>query len=581
MKKNHPFYKKLTALVLGGLMTMSAGTALAADTVDLGLDDSIQMAFENNRTLKQSLANVDSARWNLSSARRSQGPTLSWQGTANRVGGKYYRNADYDNMYGNTLSAGYNLDTSGSLKHTRERAAYALNAADLTLENAKQTIKYQTTSAYYQVLEYRNLVEVQQEAVDVLQEHLNNVNAQFRVGTVAKSDVLSSEVQLANAQQSLVTVQNNYNLAVASLNNIIGLPTDTQLNIKDSLQYTPYDLNLDNCTVYALDNRPDGIAADYAVEQAKQAVDIARAGHKPTVNASVVRSLTGDDPFDEDVTGQWTAGFTANWNLFDNGVTHASVEQAKASLRASEESAAATKEDIQLNVRQQFLSLQAAEKNIQTTSKAVEQAEEDYKIAQVRYSAGVDTNLSVMDAQEKLTSARTNYYTALYNYNTSKAALDKAMGIPIDIDVPRYVAAQQNGNSPKETLKAALLHDELTKDEEKALREVKPTIKIAAAKEADAQKAANAPTAEQKKAAKKAEKAAQKEAKAKAKAEAKAAKEQAKAEAAAAKKAEAEKAATETKAASTDTAKTQAKQEAAPTENVQQESSNVEAELAG
>ena len=401
MKKNHPFYKKLTALVLGGLMTMSAGTALAADTVELGLDDSIQMAFENNRTLKQSLANVDTARWNLSSARRSQGPTLTWQGTANRVGGKYYRNADYDNMYGNTLSAGYNLDTSGSLRHTRERAAYALNAADLTLENAKQTIKYQTTSAYYQVLEYRNLVEVQQEAVDVLQEHLNNVNAQFRVGTVAKSDVLSSEVQLANAQQSLVTAQNNYNLAIASLNNIIGLPTDTQLNIKDSLQYTPYDLNLDNCTVYALDNRPDGIAADYAVEQAKQAVDIAKAGHRPTVNASVVRSLTGDDPFDEDITGQWTAGFTANWNLFDNGVTHASVEQAKASLRASEESAAATKEDIQLNVRQQFLSLQAAEKNIHTTSKAVEQAEEDYKIAQVRYSAGVDTNLSVMDAQEQ------------------------------------------------------------------------------------------------------------------------------------------------------------------------------------
>ena len=185
-----------------------------------------------------------------------------------------------------------------------------------------------------------------------------------------------------------------------------------------------------------------------------------------------------------------------------------------------------------------------------------------------------------MDAQEKLTSARTNYYTALYNYNTSKAALDKAMGIPIDIDVPRYVAAQQNGDSPKNALKNALLHAELTKDEEAALREVKPTIKIAAAKEADAQKAANAPTAEQKKAAKEAEKAAKKEAKAKAKAEAKAAKEQAKAEAEAAKKAEAEKAATE-KAAAADAAKTQAKQEAAPAENVQQENSNVEAELAG
>ena len=96
------------------------------------------------------------------------------------------------------------------------------------------------------------------------------------------------------------------------------------------------------------------------------------------------------------------------------------------------------------------------------------QAEEDYKIAQVRYSAGVGTNLDVMDAEEKLTTARTNYSTALYNYNTSKASLDKAMGSPIDIDVVKYRESQQAGNSLKTVRKDALLHDqavlELTKD---------------------------------------------------------------------------------------------------------------------
>ncbi len=511
MKKVNRFHKKLTALVLTGLLALGSGTALAADTVELSLEDSIQMAFENNRSIKQSLAQVDEARWNLSSARRSAGPTLTWQGTANRVGGKYYEHADYNNTYGNTLQAGYNLDTSGSLKHTRERASYALNAADLTLENTKQSVKLQTTQAYYQLLECRNLVDVDQEAVDTLQEHLSNVNAQYRVGTVAKSDVLASEVQLANAQQSLVTAQNNYDIAMASLNNIIGLPSDTILSVKDQLQYTAYpDLNLDKCTVYALDNRPDGIAADYQVEQSKEALAIAKAGHLPTVTAAVTRSLTGRDEFKEDITGQWTAGLTASWNIFDNGQVTASVEQAKAGLRAAEESAAATKETIQLNVREQYLSLIAAEKNIQTTSKAVEQAEEDYKIAQVRYSAGVDTNLSVMDAQEKLTSARTNYYTALYNYNTSKAALDKAMGIPVDIDVPRYVAAQQAGDTPQKTLDAALLHEKPTKDEEKSLREVKDVVKIAAAKEADAEKDARAEQQAQEKAAAKQAKHAQK-----------------------------------------------------------------------
>ena len=99
MKKANRFHKKLTALVLAGLMALSAGTALAANTVELGLDDSIQMALENNRAIKQSIAQVDQARWNLSSARRSAGPTLAWQGTVNRVGGKAYEHADYDTAY--------------------------------------------------------------------------------------------------------------------------------------------------------------------------------------------------------------------------------------------------------------------------------------------------------------------------------------------------------------------------------------------------------------------------------------------------------------------------------------------------
>ena len=554
MKTDHllKHTKKLTALVLGGLLTLGAApTAFAYDTVDLGLEDAIQMAFETNRSLKQSIANVDAARWNLSTARRQQGPTLTWQGTANRIGGATYDNplSGYgDYLYGNTLQSGYSLDTTGKLKHNRRSAGYGLNAADLTLENTKQAVKLQTTQAYYQLLEYRNLIEVNQEAVDTLQEHLNNVNAQYRVGTVAKSDVLASEVQLANSQQSLVNAQNNYDVAMATLNNIIGLPSDTLLNVKDSLQYTPYDLNLDDCTVYALDNRPDGIVADYEVEQAKESVEMAKAGYRPDVSAALVKNIQDEHEFGHEQSETWTAGFTASWNIFDNGVTQSTIETAKAALRAKEEAAAASKEQIQLDVRQQYLSLLAAEKNIHTTSKAVEQAEEDYKIAQVRYSAGVDTNLAVMDAQEKLTSARTNYYTALYNYNTSKAALDKAMGIPVDIDVPRYVAAQQAGDTRNKTLDASLLHEKLTKEEEAALREVKPTVKTAAARAADEAKAAKAEQA---------------------KADAKAAKEAAKAEKDAAKAQKAE-------------TSVQGTQEAAPeTENTQQESSNVEAELAG
>ena len=77
---------------------------------------------------------------------------------------------------------------------------------------------------------------------------------------------MRSQTELANAQQSLVTAENNYDLSMSSLNNIIGLPIQTKLNIKDELKYIKYDLNFEECVDTAMANRPDGVAAIKAVE---------------------------------------------------------------------------------------------------------------------------------------------------------------------------------------------------------------------------------------------------------------------------------------------------------------------------
>lgn len=461
MKQNNKFYKKLTAMVLSGIMAVAVGsTAFAADTVQLDLKDSVQMALENNRKIKTALADVDTAKWNLSAARRKMGPTLSWSTSLNRIGGEtYYRQGYGDSTFQNQLSVGMPVYNS-SIRSAIENAGYGINAADVTLENTKQAVRYEATADYYQILQYRNIINVQQDAVNTLQEHLDNVNAQYQVGTVAKSDVLASQVQLANAQQALVTAQNNYDVAVATLNNVIGLPTDTVLEISEQLKYNKYNLTLDDCTSYALGNRADGAAAYYAVKQAETGIKTARAGYYPTVSISAAKAINGGKAFDDEYSDTWQAGASASWNIFDNGITDANVKTAEAGLLKAQESLAQTDDTIKLEVRNAYLNLQAAEKNIQTTKTAVTQAEEDYRIAQVRYSAGVGTNLDVMDAQEKLTQARTNYYTALYSYNTSKASLDKAMGIPVDIDVAKYTETQRSGETTANVRKAALLNDE-------------------------------------------------------------------------------------------------------------------------
>ena len=447
------FYKKLTALVLGGIMAAGISTAaLAAEKVDLTLEDSVALALKNNRTIKQSGYDFDVSRWALHEARRNAGIQMSWAGDWKRLGGDTIdtqRTAlgargyiagqlRYVHEYSQTLQAAFPLYTGGNIENSIKAAELGRDASKLTLEATKQAIKLKTMAAYYEILQRRNLIAVAQDSVDTLQAHLDNVNAQYKVGTVAKSDVLRSQVQLASAQMALVSAQNNYDVAVATLNNLIGMPTDTELNIKDELSYQKYELSLEECTKYALLYRPDIMAAQRAAGAAEALKNATRSGYLPTVAAVAGKSFAGEHGFRHDHSDSWTFALQASWSFWDNNITAAKVQQKKAEQKKAEELYLETVEGAQLEVRTAYLNLLAAEKNIFTTSVAVEKAQDDYKIAQVRYNAGVGTNLDVMDAEDSLVSAQNKYITALYDYNVSKASLDRAMGIRVDLDVAPY-----------------------------------------------------------------------------------------------------------------------------------------------
>ena len=449
MKKN--YMKKLTALVLGGLMTTTMASAAMAESVDMTLEESVRTALDNNYSIKQQEAEYDSAVWARHQARRSFGPTVNWQSTATKMGGKYYEDMlKLSRNYGNTLNLTMPIYTGGQLEGAIKAADLAMNANELGLELCKQQVKAATMSAYYQALQAKNQIKVAQDSVNTLTEHLKNVNAQYTVGTVAKSDVLGTQVQMANAEQNLINANNSYDVAIASLNNVMGLPTDTELNLTDSLDYNVYEIPLEECTAYARSNRPDVLMADYQVAIAEAGVQQAKAGYMPKVSAQASKSWAGDSPFGSEETDQrygqsnnWTAGLVVSWDIWDNNVTQSKVNQSKAAVAKAEAAAENTRQSGDLEVRTAYLNLKAAEKSINTTQVAVDKAQEDYKIAQVRYAAGVGTNLDVMDAEEKLAQAQTNYYTALYNYNSSKAALDKAMGIMVDLDVSKLALPQE------------------------------------------------------------------------------------------------------------------------------------------
>ena len=295
---------------------------------------------------------------------------------------------------------------------------------------SKQQIAWRVAQAFYQVLQYKDIINVREEEINNLNTHLQTVQIQYEVGTVALADVLSTNVQIANSKQALNSARANFQNAVANLNNIIGLPVDTPLNIDEDFDFVPFDKSEAECIEFALNNRPDAKAAALNVKSYQENISQAKAGYRPRVNLYVQKYFSGETLFkDNHNADRWSAGLQMSWNIFDNNVTAAQVQQAKAQLKKSESAASQILDEVKLDVHNAYTNLAVARLNISITQDAVKQAQEQYLIAQVRYEEGVDTNLIVMDAQEKLTQAKTNFFTALYSYNTSRAQLFKAMGI--------------------------------------------------------------------------------------------------------------------------------------------------------
>ena len=443
-------YKKAkNVLALTAALSVLCSQSVFAATLELDLEETIQRALLTNPSVKIAEYNRKAAKADYSAAKGARGISISLSHDSGRGGYADYAMRSVNggtkiltkgigNSHSNSITASLPIFTGGELQGQIGQAKANYRSMLSAEEQAYNEMKETATTGYFNMLNATNMKALRQESVDRLQAHLDNVIAQYNVGIVARADVLRSEVELANAKQDYITASNEYDVAEATLNNIIGTPLNTTLKLKDSLQYVPYDNDMAYCLAYSEQHRPELKQAEYAIDSAEAALVVARSGHMPKVYANASNNWGGngsDWPGDDDEN--WSVGVTASMNVFDSGVTWSRIHAAQENLAKAKESQRQIKDNVELEVRTDYLSMREAEKRITTAQVAVASAEEDYHIAVVRYQAGVGTNIDVMDAQEALTQAKTNYYQALYNYNTSKAALNTSMGVGVPVPEPR------------------------------------------------------------------------------------------------------------------------------------------------
>lgn len=429
-------------------------------TVDLNLPKTVQMALDYNRDIKNSQYALKKAEYAINQAQAGKKPTVDYNFGAQRSratdAATYSRAASLmgsansiSNAFSNGISVNIPLYTGGLVEGQIDVAKLGKTNAQEEILRVEQATKYSAIEGYYGLLAYQELQGVYHEAVDNLQGHLDNVQAQYNVGTKAKVDVLSSDVSLANAKTTAITADNNVAIAESNLNNILGLPLETKLNLADhQLPFDTYNISLQEAMDYAMKYRPEVLQAAIAVQEAERSIDIADAGNKPTV------AITGgNDWADNTFPGidankrSWKVAAGVTYNFYDGGATKAKVNQAKQDLLVARETEQKTRESVQLQVKQAYLNIRSAAQKVEETQTVVDQARENYRIQNIRYQAGVGINLDVLDAQLSLNQAQVNHIQALYDYNVGIAKLEQVMGVDVESGVihPSLTATTYHG----------------------------------------------------------------------------------------------------------------------------------------
>ena len=433
--------RPLRAAVAAILIAASAGTSAFAQTqsttgTPLSLDAAIAIALKQNLQYQTALAKVDGVAAQLRQARAPQLPGIALQDQYQYVNPVAKLSTPFGELPFSTVNATnvplvamqYTLFDGGLTAARVGQATAGLSAAEAAAHEAQAGVVAQVSKSYYDLVSASEMKSVADRAVDVAQAHVKEAEQLLANGMIPRADLLRAQAELANEHVNAIAAGNGVDLAAVALDSVLNVPLSTVYRPTDSLEGSVPEVKLENLLQSAHTSRGELVAARYAVDAAKRAVDAARAGYLPQVKAVVADGNTQPA-----VVGgyhnQFSVGLNAVWTLFDNGYSSGRVAEARAGLREAELGVAQLQNGIDLQVRQAYLNLNEARASLDAAKQLVVLSDENLRLAQVRYRGGVGTALELQDAELRDRSARQTLTQAQAALRQSVVQLRFAAGL--------------------------------------------------------------------------------------------------------------------------------------------------------
>ena len=394
------------------------------------LDKCIELALGNNPQINAAFHDILASDARIKQVWSNYFPQVSWQTGYTRI-----RQLQLSDALGKNLTFNYFILGQVTLQQMLYDFGVTQNQATIkrldyeayktTLGATINDVIYQTKDAYYNLLYAFENKRVAEDTVNKFEMFYNQAKAFYEIGMNPKVDVTIAEVNLSNAKLQLIQADNAVNLAVARLNNVMGVPFIDKYNVQERLKYQPVDVTFNQSIEIARDARPELKLAELKVESANQTLKLVKKSYFPTLSIEGQYQVGGKS---------WTSNYgynlggylnfpTVNGMLIKNEIQEARYLYDKEIANAKN-----TQNQIYLEIQNAYLMLEEKKNQMPVAMLGVKQAKENYELSYGRYRVGEANPTELKDAQINYQQAQLSYYNALYQYNSAKAALEKAIG---------------------------------------------------------------------------------------------------------------------------------------------------------
>lgn len=392
----------------------------------LSLDDCIKMGLQNNPKFQSSQYQVEENKTKVDEAYSGYYPMVNVNSNADTYS-KNNGSQRYDN-YSTGISASYNLFEGFRTKASYGAAKDNYQATIYQHESDKQDLTFNVIQAYYRTLQSERILNSADESVKNSMLHLDFAKAKQKAGMATRSDILKAEVELSNAELNKIKSANTLLAAKGNLNQLLGLPSNNQIEIVDDLSSINETMiqSFESLFNEAINSRVEVKRFQSILNAQQKYIQVAKSGYYPSLNANANYNYAGVEM--SAMQQSWWLGMTLTIPVFKGFSNKARVTGEGLALKGLEKDFESLKQQISHEVWNAYLSVKESVERIATTSKTVESARENLSIAEGEYKEGIGSIIQLTDAQTIFVTAEQNYIQALSDYKISFAELKRTIG---------------------------------------------------------------------------------------------------------------------------------------------------------